>query len=699
MEVINHLRRSDVDLSRTQSLTDTIHDSIDYSGIEREILGTPIFNRLHRVMQSSLVFLTYSSNKTKRFEHSIGVMDLAGKMFFSSVCNTKSEVLSSLLSEIKDAIKLWRENTSAEHLSMTIPRADIVRFNADKILKLSVPENSLYKRYFPENISNLNQEDKFAYYVAFQAIRIAALLHDVGHMPYSHVLEHAINNLYGKVSSIPKDQRNDNQNKFIRELYNYCDPKTPEKDEIHEEIGKICAVKIYECVASTSSKNIENFFFVATYDFACSILQSKPSQNNIYSDLHQIVAGIVDADRLDYCSRDMFSSGIRKDVINYERFFSTYSICCQNLDRPLSDENESIKTVSKSRNRFYFCPHVKNIQLIEDLLNRRWDIFSLINYHHRVHKHEILLEEVIVDLGYEELSKAEPIEPLSQGGLPLKIHSIWQIISLLKGNDPPEYLLVQFDDSWLDTLLKRKFFYRYYNNFMWCTENANSPEWNRFDELISTQKHYYSLFKRTEDFRIVDILLFNRFKKAIEADGELTKILSKEVLDKLLSHFSETNDYNSFLVKNKTLFFSWLMSNTTFKLSILPEGRFDLYDEIQYSLNSILSSLGKIQDVILRDCTFKSGCATVKNKLMIADNGEAKPFQSYSTIEQIFKERRNFSIPIHLYYLPRYAKDAQSSDDFKIDVLEDLYPQFVESTWNVVIKKIENNTKMEVKNV
>ena len=71
-----------MNMERTQEMVDTIHGLIAYSGIEQAIIGTPIFNRLHRVLQNSLVCLTYPSNKVKRFEHSVGTMHLAGQ--FSS---------------------------------------------------------------------------------------------------------------------------------------------------------------------------------------------------------------------------------------------------------------------------------------------------------------------------------------------------------------------------------------------------------------------------------------------------------------------------------------------------------------------------------------------------------------------------------------------------------------------------------------
>ncbi len=684
-----------MDLNRTQSMTDVIHKSIDYSGIEREILGTPIFNRLHRVLQSSLAFLTYSSNKTKRFEHSIGVMHLAGKMFFSSVCNTDLEILKHFFNEIKEAIKNWRKEKPAEHFSMVVPRNCISKYSENRILSIPIPESQIYIKYFPENISKLKEEDKVAYYIAFQAIRIAGLLHDVGHMPYSHVLEYAINNLYSRILAIPVKNRNANQKQFIEELFNYCDPSCEDKDEIHEEIGKICAIKIFECIANSIIKKEDNFFFIATYDFACSILQSKPSENNIYSDLHQIVAGIVDADRLDYCSRDIFCAGINKEIFNYTRFFATYSICQQNADKPLQGEN--VDNIIK-RERFYFCPHVKNVPLIEELLNRRWDIFSFINYHHRVHKHEILLEEVISDLGFEELSEDKVIEPLQQGVLPLKIYSIWQIIRLLKGNNPPEYLLIQFDDSWLDTLLKRKFFYKYNDDFMWSSAHANDKSWNRFDELISSQKHYYSAFKRSEDFRDIDCKLFEKFKGFLLASSQTE--LSNELKEKLLADLNGIDDYNSFLTRKKSLFFNWLINSSILKIAVLRADRCELFSQIQEEINKKLSTEdGKVQDIILRDSTFKSGCTTAKSILMIADNKIAKPFQNYSIIEHVFQEKRNHSLPIHLYYLPKYSEDAENFDDFKVDKANDIYPQLVETIWDIIKQRITFVAKLEKQEV
>ena len=77
-----------INFNKTQQMTDIINESIQYSGIEKEVIGTPIYNRLHRVLQNSMVYLTYPSNKVKRFEHSVGTMHLAGEIFYYSVQRT-----------------------------------------------------------------------------------------------------------------------------------------------------------------------------------------------------------------------------------------------------------------------------------------------------------------------------------------------------------------------------------------------------------------------------------------------------------------------------------------------------------------------------------------------------------------------------------------------------------------------------------
>lgn len=690
-----------MDLTKTQTITDVIHGSIEYNGIEAEIIGTPIFNRLHRVLQSSLVFQTYSSNKIKRFEHSVGVMDLAGRMFFYSVCNTTdSKILQGLLKDVEDAVLEWRRNDKYKHLLSMVPRNALSQHAGENIFKMPLPANGMYNRFFPKNIAGLGEKAIVSYYIAFQAIRIAGLLHDVGHMPYSHVFEHAINQLYDIVSKRPEEERNSNQNMFLDLMADYCNPPYGEEtgtrgknEELHEEIGKICADKIFECIAAVNRSSKNNIFFVAAYDFACKILQSTPEENNIYSDLHKIVAGLVDADRLDYCSRDAFCAGLRKDIINYDRLFSTYSIC---QIRSGKVPEKTVDAGRKERPRFYFCPNVKNVALIEDLLNRRWEIFSVINYHHRVHKHEVLFEEIIVDLGLEELASDKEIKELGQGSLPLRIFSIWQLISLLRDDQPPEYLLIQFDDSWLDTLLKRRFFERYQGDFMWSGERADDPVWYQYDELISSQKHYYSAFKRMEDFRLADKLLFEKVIEVVNNPDSSTKIPEK-LRNKFLVDLDGIEDYNVFVVMKRTLFFQWLFKNTTLRVAVLPENRQELLKDIQEILKENLLTEGKVQDVLLRDCTFSLGCSNARDRLFVIDQGQPRQFSSYSNIEQSLKERRNLSLPVHLYYLPVSHSDDCPPDDSGIDKKEDIYSRFAEATWQAICKKVNTNFIKEEK--
>lgn len=93
---------------KVQQMTDIIHNTILYSGIEHAVISTPIYNRLHRVLQSSLVFFTYPSNKVKRFEHSVGTMHLAGEMFFNSLCNCTKENFDEFISSVSKELIQWR---------------------------------------------------------------------------------------------------------------------------------------------------------------------------------------------------------------------------------------------------------------------------------------------------------------------------------------------------------------------------------------------------------------------------------------------------------------------------------------------------------------------------------------------------------------------------------------------------------------
>ena len=82
--------------------TDSIHGTIYLSGFESQLTSTPFFYRLHDVYQSSTVYLTFTSDHTKRYEHSLGVMALASEMLFSSITNAAPEVRTAFFSQLNN---------------------------------------------------------------------------------------------------------------------------------------------------------------------------------------------------------------------------------------------------------------------------------------------------------------------------------------------------------------------------------------------------------------------------------------------------------------------------------------------------------------------------------------------------------------------------------------------------------------------
>ena len=117
----------------THEIRDPIHVFIRLNSDERRVLDSPQFQRLRHIHQLAMSYLVYPGATHKRFEHALGTMELATKVFdVVTHPNNVRDQIRSLMPEI------------------------------------SSPKDLMYWRC---------------------VLRMAALFHDIGHLPFSHAAE------------------------------------------------------------------------------------------------------------------------------------------------------------------------------------------------------------------------------------------------------------------------------------------------------------------------------------------------------------------------------------------------------------------------------------------------------------------------------------------------------------------------------
>ena len=121
--------------SGVHEIRDPIHVFVRLDDAERDVLDSAPLQRLRHIHQLALTYLVYPGATHKRFEHSLGVMELASRVF-DVVTNP-----DNLSDEIRDLLPP---------------------------LKLTTSDNLRYWR---------------------RVLRMAALCHDAGHLPFSHAGE------------------------------------------------------------------------------------------------------------------------------------------------------------------------------------------------------------------------------------------------------------------------------------------------------------------------------------------------------------------------------------------------------------------------------------------------------------------------------------------------------------------------------
>lgn len=520
---------------KLRQISDTIHQTVYLSELESDMMSTAYFYRLHDVYQSSTVYLTFPSNRTKRYEHSYGTMALAGEMFFSAITNADPDVLEHFFADAEKqlnqiAVKLLEGNiyptycnNSYENLSKCFLSVSATRIREDAQKTISAVYENFEKvedlalnHYIPPFAVDLSKR-RFIYQCLLEAVRIVALFHDIGHPPYSHIMESVLDNLYTQCSSDDNEFNTERSEELLSRLAPFkradsdrvscliSNPLSVSAD-LHEQVGLKMLSGAFQNVFSntinkiSASDNIDidekstyGIYYVAVAEFCFSILRE---QNPFFTSLHRIIDGCIDADRMDYIVRDSRNSGVDWGAIPYKRLLES----CKMME----SEHDS--------NSYYVIAFPrKMVEHIDDLMITRYKIFSRINFHHRSYKTALILQKIVKTLAEDYLRKSPSDTPLCPG-----IADLWNCLSSTLNSG--DLYIIQWNDSTLISHLYQTLVDIKKHS---CSEYSISREqydniYNMLEEFLLNRKHFYSVFKRQSDMTPIFATVFDKLTPLIE---------------------------------------------------------------------------------------------------------------------------------------------------------------------------------------
>lgn len=236
---------------QTKKIYDAIHGFIRFDEEERDLINSYPFQRLRYIHQLGISFLVYPGASHTRFEHSLGVMELATRIFESLMQSVRPDIFNF------------------------IPRQGSAEY--------------LYWR---------------------KVLRLAALCHDLGHLPFSHVAERKILPDSGHAEWTLKILKD----KSLAPIWNKVG-KNPlfvdlfAKHNVLEDVIKLA-------LGEENLKKLE------------------PNKKHVFTNWEKILSDIIigdflGADRIDYLLRDSTCTGITYGIFDYLQLIETMRILPQ----------------------------------------------------------------------------------------------------------------------------------------------------------------------------------------------------------------------------------------------------------------------------------------------------------------------------------------------------------------------------------
>ncbi|RBQ31125.1 hypothetical protein CRU92_08110 [Arcobacter sp. FW59] len=491
---------------------------MEYTKLEDKLLQTKIVNRLQFITQNALAYFSYPSITTKRFIHSLGTMHLSSFMFKNALLNADKKTKNNFLATSKKTIQKIIKD---EKIQINIEKLEY--FDNKALYQFTIPTKSNFQRT--------------TYTILLQTIRIVALLHDVGHLPFSHQVEYALKKIYEKIKAKEENQEillkkelifKDNYEKITKNC----------KDVLHEAIGEkflklLFDYELNELIFKTQDR--EYLKLIKT--LALKILEEKNEENFDFGILHKFIDSTVDADRLDYINRDMLASGYITGPNDHLRITKQAVLVEQN-------------------NKFHLSFFDMSLIDIEHMLEMRFNLYKKVIFNHGIAKTDSLLENVVQYLSSKYFEDKYEDDKLSNS-----ISMLWNFENTNKQKELDTISML--DENWLISLFKNKYFDIKNKDYL---SQEDKKYLFCFEEVLFGKKRFKSPWKNLNEFyKVLDFSTVERYKFR-ESFGYITK----NRLNKL------QNELDNIIKKHEkeNLFFAYQI--VSFNLGI--EKDFYLYD-------------------------------------------------------------------------------------------------------------------------
>lgn len=516
------------------NINDSIHGLIRLTAFEKGILASPEFNRLHDVYQNSTVYLTFPSNRTKRFEHSIGCMYLCSEMFYRAINNAEAASQDRFFKDFSEALQKIQENEIDKDKIASVIDKGIIYDNLN-LCDNDIVDSDEWRKLRDAAVGytdgslipyNLEEKNLIAYLILIQSLRAAALLHDVGHPPFSHIVEGAIDKAKSFAEKAQRVSDTDGgssvvfRSERLKDFNRAVDSKKSSK-QLHEEMGREISRSVLQKLVTDNSrgkadeKAYKSFFEQMVMCCTLKIL----SDEGEFKYLHVLTDSSLDCDRLDYVVRDYLSSGINAGDLDYKRIISGLKLSY------LPGDNDG---------KLRFCIPAKAINTVESFFKKRCNLYIDVIFHHRVIKTDTLLQDVVFRLIIKFLTEPQSDADERSGGLrsivsnPDDISGLWMPL-LGATYEEKAVKLTQWTDSWLMVVLKRIYYDSFYGIGLSGLDDDDKIVAMELTELLRNVKQFYSLIKRREDFNFVN----DGILTALKNDGEELKQKLSQAADEL----------------------------------------------------------------------------------------------------------------------------------------------------------------------